>query len=211
MALSSAVAARLGESALGTVLGHVSGLIAAATLDVVHLVRLRAVHCFVIRSSAVAARKLVDPRLRTVASTMPSATAVDASNLHAVNHDALRLAVLRDVPHLCIQGDKHQKDPWKRAACLTSAIITFGDLAVIRESGISEALKILLRACGPTVLQASSLRFGLEVERNHVLAIKFALEIDQGAGVPNFLLLKLRVRLSFHSDNMIGALTSAIR
>lgn len=72
---------------------------------------------------------------------------------------------------------------------LTSAVVAFGDLAIIWESSISEAFKILFGACRPTVLQASSLRFGLEVERNHVLAVKFALKIDQRASVSNFLLL----------------------
>lgn len=99
VALRSAVAARLRESPFGTVLGHVSGFVAATALDIVHLARLRAAGCLVVRSSAVAARGLVGSRLRAVASTMPSAATVDAFDFHAVDHNALRLAMLRDVAH----------------------------------------------------------------------------------------------------------------
>lgn len=72
---------------------------------------------------------------------------------------------------------------------LTIAIGTLGDLTVVREACVGEALEVVFNRLRPTLTEMLALRLGGIEEPNHVLAAELALKIDQAHTVADLLLL----------------------
>jgi hypothetical protein len=63
-------------------------------------------------------------------------------------------------------------------------------LPIVREASVLKALKVLVGVGGPAFLEVRALRLRAEVERNDMLAVQLALEVDQADAVPHGFLLQ---------------------
>lgn len=83
---------------------------------------------------------------------------------------------------------------------LTSAIVAFGNLTVVRKTRVFEAFEVLLNRLRPALSEISTLRFGTEVESDDILAVELALEVDDAKTFPDRFFLKTENQPSAFCD-----------
>lgn len=128
------------------------------------------------RLLAIAASEAIDTILFAVASAMANLIANVATNFDtAGDHGALLLAVLPDVTHF-------------------AAVLALGDEAVMRKTATLKTIKVLLWSGWPSLGELASTRLSAPVEREYVLLINDAREVDDCHSVGNLTLL-FRVRI----------------
>ena len=70
-----------------------------------------------------------------------------------------------------------------------------GNSPIHWDASLSKALEVLFSSRWPTVFVSASLCLGTLADRDSVLAVQFALEIDNGEGVWDFFLLFFKMPL----------------
>lgn len=140
---------------------------------------------------AVTTGKPVNTRLGAVTSTMPTGVAIDTFDFDPLHQSTLFLATTSSVTHFCDYLALFLRSPpsTQRKFLLTTAVIALGNLSIVREASVLKALKVLFRVGGPAFLEVRALRLRAEVERNDVLAVQLALEVDQADAVADWFLL----------------------
>jgi hypothetical protein len=178
VAFLAAVAADV-RLTVGTVTGEVAHLVAVLALDVVHVNRLRALlgHVTVLATVAAAAAALLD-WLLAVAGTVTDLITVDT----LLDLD-LRLPLLL-LTLGCSVAD-------------FVAVPADSDKAIHGETSLTEAVDVLLRAAWPPNGEGGTSRLGRPLERNGVLLVRLALEVDEGPVNSNLLLLGDKVSVEF--------------
>jgi hypothetical protein len=70
---------------------------------------------------------------------------------------------------------------------LTSAVGALGNHAIILETSICKAFKVVFRGGWPTLFQVVTTRFGVEEELDDIGAVQFSLEVDESVVFEPFL------------------------
>ena len=150
-------------------------LAAVLALDVVHVRRLRALlrNVAVLAAVATPTATLLQ-RLLAVASAMTNLVTVDA-----LLDDLLRLTLL-----LLAVGPS--------VADLV-AVLAHDDEAIHREASVTETVDVLLRTLGPAFGELGTPRLGGPLDRDGVLLIGLALQVDESPVDGNLLLLSDQV------------------
>jgi hypothetical protein len=122
---------------------------------------------------------------------MSTGATVDTFDFDTLDQSTLFLATTSSVTHFC-----RSLALFPRAATfkqgrflLTIAVTALGNLSIVREASVLKALKVLLRVFGPAFFEVRALGLRAEVERNDILAVQLALEVDQADAVPDWFLL----------------------
>jgi hypothetical protein len=167
----------------------VASLVALAALDTLSRARLRALLGRVTFLLAVPAGVGIDALFRTVAGTMTGLVAVDAldGRLCRLMLGGLLLAVLH---HTLVRSP----NPYDRSLYLAdvsklAAVAAQRQTTVLDEAGRSKTLEVLLWVLGPALRHLGTTRLRGKLDRENILALGVADEVDDGHVGFNILLL----------------------